>query len=68
MGWYIELHCDGPDDGPCPHGHGEEGPQGNSINVVSREARKAGWGNDRKGRWRCPPCLAGDDPKPVWLR
>lgn len=54
MGWYIELHCD---TSPCPYGHSEEGPQGNSTKVVSREARAAGWGQDATGRWRCAGCL-----------
>lgn len=56
MGWYIELHCDGPAGGQCPYGHGDEGPQGNSVKGVSAEARRAGW-NQIDGRWRCTRCV-----------
>lgn len=56
MGWYVELHCDGPTGGHCPYGAGEEGPQGTSIKNVSAEARRIGWGHDTNGRWRCTRC------------
>lgn len=56
MGWYVELHCDGPAGGHCPYGSGEEGPQGRSIKNVSADARRLGW-TQLDGRWRCTRCV-----------
>jgi rubredoxin len=66
MGWYVELHCD---TSPCPYGHSEEGPQGNSVKNVAAAARRSGW-TQIDGHWRCDGCARdlGHKPKGAWAR
>jgi hypothetical protein len=58
MGFYVELHCDRP--GGCPHGAGEEGPQGRTARGVAAQAKRLGWKQRISGGWWCPDCVADD--------
>jgi hypothetical protein len=56
MGWYVELHCDGPND--CRHGCNEEGPQGRDKRTVAAHAKRIGWKHRISGEWWCKGCVA----------